>query len=102
MTRYVAFLRAINVAGHARVEMSRLCEAFARAGCRKRPVRTFKAANVIFETDEEDCAELFQKIRTKVCGLTGEQSSVIFRSARQIHALVKAVTLQGVRGEIAR
>ena len=33
VTRYVAFLRAINVAGHARVEMSRLCDVFTRAGC---------------------------------------------------------------------
>ena len=89
MTRYVAFLRAINVAGHARVDMPRLCRVFARAGCRN--VRSYiQSGNVIFETDEEDCAALFQSIRTKVRGLTGEQSSVIFRSARQIHALVKA------------
>jgi uncharacterized protein (DUF1697 family) len=89
VTRYVAFLRAINVAGHARVGMSRLCDVFAHAGCRN--VRSYmQSGNVIFETDEKDCVELFQKVRARVCGLTGEQSSVIFRSARQIHALVKA------------
>ena len=88
MTRYVAFLRAINVAGHARVEMSRLCDAFTRAGCAS--AQTYiQSGNVIFET-EDDCAELFQKIRTNVCRLTGEQSGVMFRSARQIHALVNA------------
>ena len=86
MTRYVAFLRAINVAGHARVEMSRLCDVFTRAGCVS--AQTYiQSGNVIFET-EDDCAELFQKIRTNVCRLTGEQSGVMFRSARQIHALV--------------
>ena len=89
MTRYVAFLRAINVAGHARVEMSRLCDVFARAGCMN--AQTYiQSGNVIFETEDDDCAELFQKIRTNVCRLTGEQSSVMFRSARQIHALVNA------------
>jgi len=89
VTHYVAFLRAINVAGHARVDMSRLCKAFARAGCRS--VRSYiQSGNVMFEADEEDCVALFQKIRAKVSSLTGEQSSVIFRSARQIHDLVKA------------
>jgi uncharacterized protein (DUF1697 family) len=98
VTRYVAFLRAINVAGHARVDMSRLCKAFARAGCRS--VRSYiQSGNVIFDTDEEDCAGLFQKIRTKVCALTGEQSGVIFRSARQIHALVKASPFKAYEGD---
>ena len=98
MTRYVAFLRAINVAGHVRVDMSRLCKAFARAGCRS--VRSYiQSGNVIFETDEEDCAALFQRIRAKVSGLTGEQSSVIFRSARQIHALVKAAPFKAYEGD---
>jgi uncharacterized protein (DUF1697 family) len=98
VTRYVAFLRAINVAGHARVDMSRLCKAFARAGARS--VRSYiQSGNVIFETDEEDCAALFQKIRTKVSGLTGEQSSVIFRSARQIHGLVKAAPFKAYEND---
>jgi uncharacterized protein (DUF1697 family) len=98
VTRYVAFLRAINVAGHARVDMPRLCKAFARAGCRS--VRSYiQSGNVIFETDEKDCDALFQSIRAKVSGLTGEQSSVIFRSARQIHALVKASPFKAYEGD---
>ena len=95
MTRYVAFLRAINVAGHARVEMSRLCDVFARAGCVN--AQTYiQSGNVIFETEDDDRAELFQKIRTNVCRLTGEQSSVIFRSARQIHMLVNAAPFKAI------
>ncbi len=89
MIRYVAFLRAINVAGHARVEMGRLCDVFTRAGCEN--ARSYiQSGNVIFDTDVEDGEALFRKIETSVRRLTGEQSSVIFRSARQIHALVKA------------
>ena len=89
MTRYVAFLRAINVAGHARVQMPRLCDLFVRAGCRN--VATYiQSGNVIFETEDNDCAQLFENVRTCVRGVTGEQSTVIFRSARQIEALVKA------------
>ena len=89
MTRYVALLRAINVAGHARVEMPRLCDVFTRAGCAN--VQSYiQSGNVIFEAEDDDCEPLFQKVTTNIRRLTGEQSSVIFRSARQIHALVKA------------
>jgi uncharacterized protein (DUF1697 family) len=89
VTRYVAFLRAINVAGHARVDMASLCNAFARAGCVH--VQSYiQSGNVIFETDEEDREPLFQKVRRNVCTLTGEHSGVVFRSTRQLQALVKA------------
>ena len=98
MTRYAAFLRAINVAGHARVEMPRLSDVFTRAGCAN--VRSYiQSGNVIFETDDGDCEPLFAKIRTNVRRLTGEQSSVIFRSARQIHALVKASPFKGYEND---
>jgi uncharacterized protein (DUF1697 family) len=89
VTRYVAFLRAINVAGHARVEMSRLCDVFTRAGCVN--AQTYiQSGNVIVETEDDDRAELFQRIRTNVCRATGEQSRVTFRSVRQIYTLVNA------------
>ncbi len=39
MKRYVAFIRAINVAGHASVRMSDLRDAFTAAGCKG--VRTY-------------------------------------------------------------
>ena len=47
MKKYVAFLRAMNVAGHASVRMTDLREAFAAAGCQG--VRTYiQSGNVIF------------------------------------------------------
>jgi uncharacterized protein (DUF1697 family) len=89
VTRYVALLRAINVAGHARVEMRRLCDLFTRCGCVD--AQTYiQSGNVIFETADEDCTELFERIRSRIWSLTGEQSSVVFRSARQVQSLVKA------------
>jgi uncharacterized protein (DUF1697 family) len=97
VTGYVAFLRAINVAGHARVEMSRLCDAFTRLGCAN--VQSYiQSGNVLFETADGGEA-LFQKIRRNVCSLTGEQSSVIFRSARQIAALVKAAPFKAYEAD---
>ncbi|HET6922378.1 MAG TPA: DUF1697 domain-containing protein, partial [Anaeromyxobacteraceae bacterium] len=46
--RYVAFLRAVNVAGHALVTMEALSRAFARRGCQR--VRTYiQSGNVLFD-----------------------------------------------------
>ena len=45
---YIAFLRAINVAGHASLKMTDARDAFAAAGCRN--VRTYiQSGNVLFE-----------------------------------------------------
>jgi uncharacterized protein (DUF1697 family) len=69
--------------------MPHVRDAFVGAGCRG--VATYiQSGNVIFETGDADCAGLFQRIRSRVCALTGEQSTVVFRSARQVQALVKA------------
>ena len=60
MTRYVAFLRAINVGGHT-VKMDRLRGSFESLGFAN--VETFIASgNVIFETNEKNAAGLERKI----------------------------------------
>lgn len=53
MTKYIALLRAINVAGHARVKMTDLNRAFVSAGCKD--VRTvIQSGNVLFEAADRD------------------------------------------------
>jgi uncharacterized protein (DUF1697 family) len=48
----VAFLRAVNVAGHARIEMLRLRDVFIRAACAN--AQTYiQSGNVIFETQTQ-------------------------------------------------
>ena len=88
MARYVAFLRAVNVAGHARVEMKSLREMFMRAGC-VRAETYIQSGNVIFDTDRNP-ATLFQEVRSRIRKLTGEQSAVVFRSDREIQSLVRS------------
>ena len=57
MNVYVAFIRAINVAGHARIRMATVREAFTAAGCRK--VRSYiQSGNVIFESSARESANL--------------------------------------------
>lgn len=65
MNKYAAFIRAINVAGHATVRMSDLRDAFTAAGCKG--VRTYiQSGNVIFEASEENIAAVFQRVRARV------------------------------------
>ena len=60
MTRYVAFLRAINVGGR-RVKMHHLRELFESLGFSN--VETFIASgNVIFDSPAEDTRKLEQRI----------------------------------------
>ena len=98
--RYVAFLRAINVAGHAIIRMTDLREAFADAGCRG--VQTYiQSGNVVFDSADTDEARLFQRIRAKVGALIGAEPGIVFRTARQIDALVRAAPFKAFETESA-
>ncbi|MGH7671685.1 MAG: DUF1697 domain-containing protein [Gemmatimonadales bacterium] len=85
---HVAFLRAINVGGHAIVKMTALRDAFAAAGCKN--VRTLiQSGNVVFDAPAETTAALVQRIRAKLRDLLGDEPGVFFRTIRDIARLVK-------------
>ena len=84
---HVAFLRAINVGGTGIVRMTALQNAFSSAGCGN--VRTFIASgNVIF--DAHDIDDVRPRILEKVRGLLAAEPVVVFRTMRELEALVKA------------
>jgi len=86
--KYVAFLRAINVAGHASVRMSEVREAFAAAGCRN--VRTYiQSGNVIFESPARDHAKLLQNILAKLRNLLDGEQVIMLRTAGDIEELIR-------------
>ncbi len=65
MTKYVAFLRGINVGGRTSIKMERLREVFASLGFEN--VKTYiQSGNVIFETIRTDDKELAAKIESAV------------------------------------
>lgn len=98
MFRYCAFLRAINVAGHAIVKMTDLRDAFAAAGCRN-PTTYIQSGNVVFDTPDEDPAVLFNTIRTKVHALAPGEPDIVFRTARALEALVRSAPFKGLEDE---
>jgi len=97
-TRYVAFLRAINVRGHAQIAMSDLCTAFAGAGCRK--VSSYiQSGNVLFETAARDSDLLFAKITARVRALSGAEPGIVFRSIRELDAAARAAPFTALAGD---
>jgi uncharacterized protein (DUF1697 family) len=100
MTNYIAFMRAINVAGHAIVKMTDLRDAFAAAGCKN--VRTYiQSGNVIFESPEEDSAAIFQRIRDELRGLLGAEPGILFRTVREIEGIIRAAPFKSLESDPA-
>ena len=86
-TRHVAFIRAINVAGHAVVRMERVRDAFTAAGCRN--VRSYiQSGNVLFDAPGAT-APLSRRIRTKLGALIGEDPTILFRTVVHLARLVR-------------
>ena len=84
---YVAFLRAINVGGTGIVKMADLQNAFTSAGCRH--VHTFIASgNVLFDSPE-DLGRVRPRILEKVQTLLGAEPVIVFRTLRELEAIVR-------------
>lgn len=78
MTRYFAFLRAINVGGHT-VKMDVLKQLFEGFGFTR--VETFIASgNVIFETDKGSVSDLENQIEVGLAEALGFKSAVFLRT----------------------
>lgn len=91
----MAFLRAINVAGHATVRMADLTRAFEAAGCGG--VETyFQSGNVLFDApDGTPCAH-DDAIRLALRNDLGLDTTVLFRSPVELEAAVGAAAFGSV------
>lgn len=87
MTRYIAFLRAINVGGHT-VKMDRLRKLFAELGFSS--VETFIASgNVIFETEEKNAQALENRIERHLRESLGYEVATFLRTASELAAIAR-------------
>lgn len=98
MTRYVAFLRAINVRGHALVKMTDLCAAFQSAGCRN-ATSFIQSGNVIFDSTTAETAPLFRKIHDKVRALAGGDPQIVYRTVDALEALARTNPFDGLEDD---
>ena len=82
MTKYIAFLRAINVGGH-NVKMERLREIFETMGFSN--VETFIASgNVIFKSNSKDVDKLVKKIESGLLEALGFEVATFIRSDSEL------------------
>jgi uncharacterized protein (DUF1697 family) len=98
MTRFVAFLRGINVGGHI-VKKETLQTAFASLGLKN--VFTYKqSGNVIFEADAADMAELKPKIEERLQLTLGFSVPTVLRSMMHLRNIVERAPfkLQNIKG----
>lgn len=87
MTRYIAFLRAINVGGHV-VKMDRLRALFEDLGLSA--VETFIASgNVVFETKAKSERALEEKIARHLRESLGYDVGTFLRSAGELAAIAR-------------
>jgi uncharacterized protein (DUF1697 family) len=98
MTRYIAFLRAINV-GNRRVKMAQLREPFVALGFDN--VATFiNSGNVIFDTASRAKPDaLEQKIEKQLEGALGFVSETFLRSAEDVAAAARFDAFPGQSAE---
>ena len=88
MPRYVALLRAVNVAGHARLSAAELQRFFKAAGARD--VSSFgHAGNVLFSAARAPSA-IVARVRGAIERRHGERPLIVLRSAAELHELAAA------------
>lgn len=88
MIRYIAFLRAINVAGQKLIKMEELARIFAAAGFRN--VRTYiQSGNVIFDSRSANSAMLRKKVEKALKKMLGYDVTVMVRPLAEIEAIVE-------------
>jgi uncharacterized protein (DUF1697 family) len=88
MIRYVAFLRAINVAGQKLIKMEELARIFTAAGLKN--ARTYiQSGNVIFDSPSANAVALRKKIEKALLNVLGYQVTVMIRPLANIEEIVR-------------
>jgi uncharacterized protein (DUF1697 family) len=86
-TRYVAFLRGINVSGQKLIKMEELKTHFKQPGLNN--ISTYiQSGNVLFESGETDIDALRSKIEKNLEKKLGYKVTVIIRSFPQLEAII--------------
>jgi uncharacterized protein (DUF1697 family) len=88
MTRYVAFLRAINVAGHNVLPMSELKRIVERLGFEG--VETFIASgNVIFGAESRSAAAVERRVERGLADALGRETGAFVRTEAEVAAIAR-------------
>ncbi|HEX4860459.1 MAG TPA: DUF1697 domain-containing protein [Rhizomicrobium sp.] len=87
MTRYVAFLRAVNVGGTGKVAMAEL-KALAEEIGLAEPRTLLQSGNLVFASKSSSTAALEKLLEREVAARFGVKPDVVVRSAKEIDAVI--------------
>ena len=100
MTKYIAFLRAVNVSGHNIIRMADLKRMF--ESVRLENVQTFiQSGNVVFESSEKDTASLEKRIESQLEKASGYKIRLFVRTMRELQSIVSKSPLKPKADEMA-
>lgn len=88
---HVAFLRAINVGGHAIIKMADLKRAFEDAGAGN--VQTYiQSGNVIFDAPNSKSAQtkLFKAIESRLDSLMDKRIDIMYRTSDELNRMIES------------
>lgn len=88
MTRYVAFLRGVNVGGNTMVKTADICRGLASAGFHH--VKGFRqSGNIIFDVEDADTDRIASVVRKVIRGLIGKDVEVFLRTLDDVREMVR-------------
>jgi uncharacterized protein (DUF1697 family) len=86
---YVAFMRAINVAGHPIAKMSDVRNSFSAAGALN--VRSYiQSGNVIFDSQPSRFSSVLKRIQANLRTLLGAEPQLLIRTLDELDSIVRA------------
>lgn len=98
--KYVAFLRAINVGGHAIIKMADLKKMFEAAGVEN--VQTYiQSGNVIFESEVADGESLAKQIEGQLEKAAEYKIELFVRTMREVQSIAEKGPFKAKDGETA-
>jgi uncharacterized protein (DUF1697 family) len=98
MSIYVAFLRAVNVAGHGILKMTALQEAFLKAGGRN--ARTFiQSGNVVFESTPRNVRTVVRKVGEQIRSMLGAEAQILLRTGDEIAEILRVAPFKHLQGD---
>ncbi|GAA4469127.1 DUF1697 domain-containing protein [Nemorincola caseinilytica] len=100
MTRYIAFLRAINVGGRT-VKMEDLRQHFAMPGLKN--ISTYiQSGNVIFEHSSTDVPALTAKIEARMLKTLGYEVKTFLKTPPELQAIVADTPFKDIPADMAQ
>jgi uncharacterized protein (DUF1697 family) len=101
MTRYIAFLRGINVGGHAKIAMAELRELLGTLGLTD-VVTWLQSGNALFTAPTQDESRLRATLEAAVAERFAVPSKIVVRSVPELDAVIAHDPFAGIADDGAR